>query len=158
VRLWGAETGALQQTLEGHSDPVSAIAFSSNGRRVASASDGNTVQLWDAEMGALQQTLKIGSSLEQLSFNPNDVYLDTDLGSITMNQLSSPSIQMPRWSEYSLGADLSWINWNSTNVLWLPLEYRPVSSMVRNQTLAIGCDSGRVLLFKFKSNISSINR
>ncbi|KAI9863919.1 MAG: hypothetical protein M1824_005957 [Vezdaea acicularis] len=62
VRLWDAETGALQQTLEGHSGWVSAVAFSPDGRRLASALWDKTVRLWDAETGALQQTLEGHSS------------------------------------------------------------------------------------------------
>src|SRR5438067_1810054 len=58
VRLWDAETGALQSTLEGHSDWVRSVAFSADGKRLASGSDDRTVRLWDAETGALQSTLE----------------------------------------------------------------------------------------------------
>jgi len=34
VRLWDAATGALQQTLEGHSDLVSSVAFSPDGKHI----------------------------------------------------------------------------------------------------------------------------
>jgi WD40 repeat protein len=49
---------ALLQTLEGHLGSVSAIAFSADGKQLASASDDNTVKLWDPQSGALLQTLE----------------------------------------------------------------------------------------------------
>ena len=157
VRIWDAETGVLQRTLEGHTSRVTSVAFSHDGRRLASSSDDMTVRIWDAETGVLQQTLEIGTYLKALSFGPNECDLITDLGCIALDQ-SSLSIQTPNWLAYCIHPNRSWITWNSYNVLWLPPEYRPTCSMVRKQTVLIGCASGRVLWFRFNPNISPTSK
>ena len=135
----------LHRTLKGHTSSVQSVAFSQDRRRVASGSNDQTVCIWDAETGVLQQTLQIGASLSALSFSSDECKLFTDLGCITWEQSSLLRSQSPSWSVYCLNAKRSWITWNGQKVLWLPLEYRPRTSMVRKQTVVIGCSSGRVL-------------
>jgi hypothetical protein len=143
----------LQQTLKGHTALVNSVTFSHDGRRLASGSDDYTVRIWDAETAVLQQTLEIGTFLEALSFSPDGYNLITELGCIALDQSSLP-IRTPNWLGYCVRADRSWITWNGNNVLWLPPEYR-VNSIVRKQTVVIGCASGRVLLFRFDLRCSN---
>lgn len=47
-------------TLEGHSDWVSSVVFSHDSKKVASASDDETVRIWDAETGECEDVILLG--------------------------------------------------------------------------------------------------
>ena len=132
------------------------MAFSPDGRRLASGSYDKTVRLWNTETGAELQTLKIGKTLQHLSFSSDSSHLITDIGSMALNQ-SLPPGETPFWSSYCLQGDLSWITWHGKQVLWLPPEFRPTRSLTESQLIAMGCHSGRVLIIQFESNICPVS-
>lgn len=64
---------ASLQSLEGHSAPVVAIAFSHNGRLLASGSEDHSVRLWDPATGSSRGTLEGHSSrINAVGFSSND--------------------------------------------------------------------------------------
>ena len=51
IKLWDMVSGREIRTFSGHSDYVTSVAFSPDGRQIVSASWDNTIKLWDTETG-----------------------------------------------------------------------------------------------------------
>src|SRR3569833_3246030 len=63
---------ACLQTLEGHSNTVSSVAFSLDGAQLASGSWCNTNKLWDTKTGACTATLEgLSSEVSSVAFSPD---------------------------------------------------------------------------------------
>ena len=84
----GLGHGAALQILEGHSDSVTSVAFSPDGKLVASVSHDETVRLWNSATGAALQTLDVGGSIWTLTFSSDELYLNTDRGMLNIGCLS----------------------------------------------------------------------
>ncbi|KAF6785943.1 hypothetical protein CMUS01_16540, partial [Colletotrichum musicola] len=85
VKLWDTATGQCQQTLEGHSSTVNSVAFSPDGRQLASGSDDKTVKLWDTATGQCQQTLEGHSHwVMSVAFSPDGRQLASGSGDKTV--------------------------------------------------------------------------
>src|SRR5262245_48598000 len=51
VRLWDVASGKQLKVFEGHTRPVSAVAFAADGRRALSLGEDQAVRVWDLEAG-----------------------------------------------------------------------------------------------------------
>lgn len=60
-----------QQTLSGHGDVIWSVAFSPDGKTLASGSWDQSVRLWDAQTGTLKRTLHHGGTVYRVAFSPD---------------------------------------------------------------------------------------
>jgi WD40 repeat protein len=72
ISLWDVESGKIIRTLEGHRDFVRALAFSPEGRRLASAGMDESIRVWNFDEGKEAYVIK-----------PEGFVLYTDSGPVT---------------------------------------------------------------------------
>jgi WD40 repeat protein len=72
VRLWNLETGKEEFTLRGHTRSIARIAFSPDGKQVATASADQTIRLWDCATGKDVRLIRTKlANIEALAFSPD---------------------------------------------------------------------------------------
>jgi WD40 repeat protein/uncharacterized caspase-like protein len=72
LKLYDAQTGREVRAFTGHTGEVQAVAFSPDGRLLASAAADNAIKLWDAQTGRELFTLKGHTAqINSLAFSPD---------------------------------------------------------------------------------------
>ncbi len=70
-RFWTRRPAWCSLTLIGHTAEVTGIAFSPDGRRIATASFDQTIKLWDTATGSEVLTFRATAGLLVLAFSPD---------------------------------------------------------------------------------------
>jgi WD40 repeat protein len=108
--------------------------------RLASASDDSTVRIWDASNGACLQTL------EGRSGYISSADLVSILGLPYSDEIVSRLNQLVR-QKIAISSDNIWVvSDTAQKLLWLPTEYRPVSSAISGGCVGLGGGSERFLI------------
>ncbi len=137
VLLYSLDTGEVLRTLSGHTDRILSIAFSPEGKYLASAGKDNTVVLWEIRTGKMVFRLtRHSQTVNHLSFSPdgkilasasddsNIILWNTEEGKeIKSFQAHSDGISL---LQFSLdGSLLLTIGKDSTLKLWKNKEIQP---------------------------------
>jgi tetratricopeptide (TPR) repeat protein len=78
AKIWDVTSGQELFTLSGHTNTIFGVAFSSDGKRVATASADKTAKIWDAKTGELLNTLTGHTDfVNSVAFSPDDKRLAT---------------------------------------------------------------------------------
>ena len=104
IRLWDAHTGALRNTLEGHTGWVNSVAYSPDGLTLASG--GRDIRLWDAKTGALLRTLGHTRAVSSIVYSPDGLTLASGSGDDTIRLWDAKTGALLR----ILGGHTGWVN------------------------------------------------
>ena len=144
-RVWSQE---LQQ-LEGHTDYVTAVAFSPDGSLLASASWDKTVRLWQVSTGQQVQQLEEPRTVTEIKFTANGQSLLTNHGHILIPPFDTIQRDQQSTSNHLVLSD-EWVSYGKKKILWLPQEYRSALTSFYQNQIAFGHDSGRVTFLKIQ--------
>ncbi|KAL6693305.1 WD40-repeat-containing domain protein [Trichoderma pleuroticola] len=145
-------------------DPISSLVLTDNTKHpIAATSSGVTI--WDVQTCELKK--KVPSDVAIYTLYPNESfpeYISTGIGPIlikTMTDNEKVQIQPTNWSPFGFGPgwfdesddpEERWITWMGKRLIHLPKIHRPTWTTAHGHTIIIGCQSGRLLYFKFKED------
>ncbi|KAK0276049.1 hypothetical protein LTR91_002398 [Friedmanniomyces endolithicus] len=175
ARLWNVATKKVTQRFEIYSmegieegfspEILTAVAFSPDSKTVATGSavqmatsglwDG-IVRLWDTTSDKPTGThcFKLRSGPKRMRFTNDGSALDTDLERVDLSLPCSLDQASPSPSiEVTMSRDDQWVQYDGSDVLWLPHEYRGDSRRnfaSRDALIAVGREDGTVSCFSFE--------
>ncbi|KAF5970223.1 atypical ALPHA kinase [Fusarium coicis] len=145
IRIWNAETGKCERELKGHSMWVNSVVFSHDSKKVASGSSDKTIRIWDAETGKCEDIIPLYRYAHVSSFATDGRGIFALSGG-SQHHAEPAMLQQSSEAPILACTDGIWITAAGKDLLWLPAEYRNGKVAVSGSTVAIGCQSGRVLV------------
>jgi WD40 repeat protein/tetratricopeptide (TPR) repeat protein len=162
VKLWDVATGRERITLRGHAGRVYRVAFTPDGKTLASSS--SKIRLWDPVTGKPRFRLRephAGWGVTCLAFGPdgNTLFSGSAWGTIRLWDLSTRSVRFTLkatggdgWDVTSLafspdGKLLAAGNYDGTVALWDLARLRKRLPLVGASTVALGAAAGKGLLW-----------
>lgn len=113
------------QALEGHAGTIGTLAFSPDGKLLASGSRDSTVRLWDTATGACKQTLREDEDVTSLLLSKDGQHLESHQRRLSFNSDSTGFSLKQRPSSSAIVVDKEWVTQHGQKFLWLPPEQRP---------------------------------
>ena len=116
VHLWDAKTGEHLFTLTGDFRTVNCVAFSPDGKTIASASTGEIVRLWDVETGALLREVPGHRwPVRSVAFSPDGAVIASAGGLRGEGELGLWDVNTGRklWTRVSVAYDLRFVGFTS---------------------------------------------
>ncbi|PGH11683.1 hypothetical protein AJ79_04706 [Helicocarpus griseus UAMH5409] len=150
IKIWDLSTGECAYFSAEESDIINALAFSSDGETLAAGFCDRTVRIWNLQTKDCIKCVVTPDKTNWLSFSGDGLSLETDQGIIELAFFGTSEIQYGPLRLPALSICGDWVVWQGEYKLWLPSDYRPVRWVVRNNTLALGLGSGRVVFLGFR--------
>ena len=152
IRTWDTKYGKKSWTLE---DPAQALAYSSDGKRLAATSYWN-VTIWDVATLEKHRVLSMDFAPTYLMFSRDDKKLKTSHGTILLESSSSTTDAADsnitgyalKWQGWPVWGD--WILLNGKRLMAVDMKYRSTLCCVWKNIVVIGFGSGAVLILKFR--------
>lgn len=132
--------------LEGHSGSVGTVLFSPDGTLLVSKCYDNSVRLSDVSSKTPIDTSDFPELIESRVFSDDRKHPHDRPARIYFQNSKNPPHED---LSFLLAVDGEWVIRNTKKLLWLPWDYRPKTSAVKGNILAIRHESGRVTIMRF---------
>ncbi|KAI0163596.1 WD40-repeat-containing domain protein [Pestalotiopsis sp. NC0098] len=143
VKVWDVTSGNRIQELEGRIT-CKPVAISHDGSRIGAGSYGTDIEGWEATSDDFEDILHAREAEVYGFWDPDDA------------PDCSCSSKQSHW-KWGISRDLDWVIEDGKPLFWLPYEYRPrdrFAVTVTGSMIAIGCQSGQVLVIGLKDSPS----